>query len=208
MTTCSSPGRPASARARPATAQLLARPVAAQGLVFTMDAEGTISAFDARNRQPRMALRARRSQRRGRVRRRPRLRRRLAVRHLELGHRDRAERHERQRGMEPPAAAAVARRADGVRWPPAGGERRQPALRPGRRDRPAAVAAHRLLRGRRAARRPEPGGRRQRRGRALFVRRGVRAAARHRPRPCGTTRCSARGAPSALPRSTTSTPCR
>ena len=59
--------------------------------------------------------------------------------------------------------------------------RRQSALCPGWRDRSADVAAHRLLRGRRAARRPEPGGRRQRRGGALFVRRGVRAAPRQRP---------------------------
>ena len=115
------------------------------------------------------------------ARRRPRLRQRLAVRDHELGQGPGAERDQGHRDLAPGPGPAAARRADRRPGPPAGALGRQPALRPRRRDRPPGLAPCRLLRGCGPARRPEPGGRRRGRGRALFLGRGVRAPARQRP---------------------------
>ena len=87
---------------------------------------------------------------------------------------------ERHRDLAAVAGVAAARRADRRRGPGPGAERRQPAVRAGRHDRPPGVAPCRLPRGRRPARRSQPGGRSRSGGRAVLLGRGVRAPPRQR----------------------------
>ena len=189
--------------------QLLARPVVAEGRVFTMDARGRDQRVRRADRQPGVALRAR-----GADADEAELGGGLAYdggwlfATLSSGTVIGLNASSGTEVWRQSLAAAVARRADRRRRPSAGGQRRQSALRPGRRDRPADVAACRLLRGHRPARRPEPGGRRQRRGRALLVGRGVRAAPRQRPPLVERHRAAPAPHRGRSPRSTTSTACR